>query len=145
MALDDPTKKMSKSAENELSRISLLDDEKKIKKAIMKATTDSEGVIKYDMENKPGVSNLMTIYTAFSDYTIEDLEKKYEGCGYGDFKKDLVQVLINGLAPIKERYEQIRNSDELLEILKDGAKKADAIAQQVVARTKKNMGIGIEF
>lgn len=145
MALDDPTKKMSKSAENELSRISLLDDEKKIKKAIMKATTDSEGVIKYDMENKPGVSNLMTIYTAFSDYSIEDLEKKYEGCGYGDFKKDLVQVLINGLAPIKERYEQIRNSDELLEILKDGAKKADAIAQQVVARTKKNMGIGIEF
>ena len=145
MALDDPTKKMSKSAENELSRISLLDDEKKIKKAIMKATTDSEGVIKYDMENKPGVSNLMTIYTAFSDYTIEDLEKKYEGCGYGDFKKDLVQVLINGLAPIKERYEQIRNSDELLEILKDGAKKADAIAQKVVERTKKNMGIGIEF
>ena len=145
MALDDPTKKMSKSAENELSRISLLDDEKKIKKAIMKATTDSEGVIKYDMENKPGVSNLMTIYTAFSDYSIEDLEKKYAGCGYGDFKKDLVQVLINGLAPIKERYEQIRNSDELLEILKDGAKKADAIAQQVVARTKKNMGIGIEF
>ena len=145
MALDDPTKKMSKSAENELSRISLLDDEKKIKKAIMKATTDSEGVIKYDMENKPGVSNLMTIYTAFSDYSIEDLEKKYEGCGYGDFKKDLVQVLIDGLAPIKERYEQIRNSDELLEILKDGAKKADAIAQEVVARTKKNMGIGIEF
>ena len=145
MALDDPTKKMSKSAENELSRISLLDDEKKIKKAIMKATTDSEGVIKYDMENKPGVSNLMTIYTAFSEYSIEDLEKKYEGCGYGDFKKDLVQVLVDGLAPIKERYEQIRNSDELLEILKDGAKKADAIAQKVVARTKQNMGIGIEF
>ena len=145
MALDDPTKKMSKSAENELSRISLLDDDKKIKKAIMKATTDSEGVIKYDMENKPGVSNLMTIYTAFSDYTIEDLEKKYEGCGYGDFKKDLVEVLIKGLAPIKERYEQIRNSDELLEILKDGAKRADVIAQEVVKRAKKNMGIGIEF
>ena len=145
MALDDPTKKMSKSAENELSRISLLDDEKKIKKAIMKATTDSEGVIRFDMENKPGVSNLMNIYTAFSDLSIEDIEKKYEGCGYGDFKKDLVQVVIDGLAPIKEKYEQIRHSDELLEILKDGAKRADAIAQDVVKRAKKNMGIGIEF
>ena len=145
MALDDPTKKMSKSAENELSRISLLDNEAKIKKAIMKATTDSEGVIRFDMENKPGVSNLMNIYTAFSDLSIEDIEKKYEGCGYGDFKKDLVKVVVDGLAPIRERYEQIRHSDELIEILKDGAKRADAIAQEVVTRTKKNMGIGIEF
>lgn len=143
MALDDPTKKMSKSAENELSRISLLDDEAKIKKAIMKATTDSDGVVRFDQENKPGISNLMNIYTAFSDLSIADIEKKYEGKGYGDFKKDLVEVVVKGLAPIKEKYEKIRYSDELIEVLKDGANRADKIAREVVARTKKNMGIGI--
>ena len=142
MALDDPTKKMSKSAENELSRISLLDDEAKIKKAIMKATTDSDGVVKFDMENKPGISNLMNIYTAFSDLSIEDIEKKYEGCGYGAFKKDLVQVVIDGLAPIKARFEEIRYSDELIKILDEGAKKADTIAKEVVKRTKNNLGLG---
>ena len=143
MALDDPTKKMSKSAENELSRISLLDDEAKIKKAIMRATTDSDGTIKFDQENKPGISNLMNIYTAFSDLSIEDIEKKYEGKGYGDFKKDLVEIMVNGLAPIKQRFEEIRYSDELIEILKDGAKRANAIAEKVVERTKKNMGVGL--
>ena len=143
MALDDPTKKMSKSAENELSRISLLDDEAKIKKAIMRATTDSDGTIKFDQENKPGISNLMNIYTAFSDLSIEDLEKKDEGTGYGDFKKDLVEILVNGLAPIKQRFEEIRYSDELIEILKDGANRANAIAEKVVERTKKNMGVGL--
>lgn len=143
MALDDPTKKMSKSAENELSRISLLDDEAKIKKAIMRATTDSDGTIKFDQENKPGISNLMNIYTAFSDLSIEDIEKKYEGKGYGDFKKDLVEILVNGLAPMKQRFEEIRYSDELIEILKDGANRANAIAEKVVERTKKNMGIGL--
>ncbi|MBE5035560.1 tryptophan--tRNA ligase [Gallibacter intestinalis] len=143
MALDDPTKKMSKSAENELSRISLLDDEAKIKKAIMRATTDSDGTIKFDQENKPGISNLMNIYTAFSDLSIEDIEKKYEGKGYGDFKKDLVEILVNGLAPIKQKFEEIRYSDELIEILKDGANRANAIAEKVVERTKKNMGVGL--
>lgn len=143
MALDDPTKKMSKSAENELSRISLLDDEAKIKKAIMRATTDSDGTIKFDQENKPGISNLMNIYTAFSDLSIEDIEKKYEGKGYGDFKKDLVEILVNGLAPIKQKFEEIRYSDELIEILKDGANRANTIAEKVVERTKKNMGVGL--
>lgn len=143
MALDEPTKKMSKSAENELSRISLLDDEAKIKKAIMRATTDSDGTIKFDQENKPGISNLMNIYTAFSDLSIEDIEKKYEGKGYGDFKKDLVEILVNGLAPIKQKFEEIRYSDELIEILKDGANRANAIAEKVVERTKKNMGVGL--
>lgn len=143
MSLDDPTKKMSKSAENELSRISLLDDDKKIKKAIMKATTDSEGIIKFDMENKPGISNLMNIYTAFSDLTIEEIEEKYKNSGYGDFKKDLVEIVINGLAPIKKRYQEIRNSKELIEILNDGSNRANEIAEKVVKRVKENMGIGL--
>ena len=144
MALDDPTQKMSKSAENIHSRISLLDDEAKIKKSIMKATTDSDGTIKYDVENKPGVSNLLTIYSTLSGIPIPELEAKYEGKGYGDFKKDLVQVTIEALRPIKERYEEIRHSDELIEILNDGAKRADAIAKETMKRVRKTFGLGIE-
>ena len=142
MALDDPTKKMSKSAENIHSRISLLDEPSKIKKSIMKATTDSEGIIRYDVENKPGISNLLTIYSVLSGISIEDLEKKYEGKGYGDFKKDLVEVTVNALAPIKARYEEIRHSQELLDVLEEGAQKADAIAKKTMARVKENFGLG---
>lgn len=144
MALDDPTKKMSKSAENIHSRISLLDEPSKIKKSIMKATTDSDGVVKFDVENKPGISNLLNIYSVLSGMSIPELEEKYEGKGYGDFKKDLVEVVVEALAPIKERYEQIRHSDELIEILKDGAVRANAIAQKTMKRVKENFGLGIE-
>ncbi len=143
MALDDPTKKMSKSAENIHSRISLLDEPSKIKKSIMKATTDSEGVVKFDIENKPGISNLLSIYSALSGKSIEELESMYEGKGYGDFKKDLVEVTVEALAPIKARYEEIRHSDELIEILKDGAARADAIAQKTMQRVKDNFGLGL--
>ena len=143
MALDDPTKKMSKSAENVHSRISLLDEPSKIKKSIMKATTDSEGIVKFDIENKPGISNLLSIYSALSGISIEELEAKYEGKGYGDFKKDLVEVTVEALAPIKARYEEIRHSDELIEILKDGAERADAIAKKTMARVKENFGLGL--
>ncbi|MBN7773360.1 tryptophan--tRNA ligase [Clostridium aminobutyricum] len=143
MSLDEPMKKMSKSAENPLSRISLLDEEGKIKKAIMKATTDSEGIIKFDLENKPGVSNLMNIYSSFSGISVEDIEKKYEGCGYGDFKKDLVQVTSEALRPIRENFEQIRHSQELLNVLNEGAEKANAIAEKTMARVKETFGLGI--
>lgn len=145
MGLDDPTNKMSKSTENEYSRISLLDSPNKIKKAIMRATTDSDGIIKYDVENKPGISNLLSIYSAFADKSIESLEKEYEGSGYGDFKKALVEELQNAIAPIQERYEEIRHSDELIKILKEGAEKADAISQNTLKRVKKNFGLGLNY
>lgn len=143
MALDDPTQKMSKSAENIHSRISLLDEPSKIKKSIMKATTDSEGVIRFDPENKPGVSNLMTIYSVLADKTMEQIEKDYEGRGYGDFKKDLVEITVDALAPIKSRFEEIRYSDELIDILKDGAERANAIAEPVMQRVRDNFGLGL--
>lgn len=144
MALDDPTSKMSKSAENIHSRISLLDEPSKIKKSIMKSTTDSDGIVKFDAENKPGISNLLNIYSALSEKTVAELETMYEGKGYGDFKKDLVEVTIDVLAPIKQRYQEIRESKELIEILNDGAQKADAIAQETMKRVRKNFGLGIE-
>lgn len=143
MSLDEPTQKMSKSAENIHSRISLLDDANKIKKSIMKATTDSDGIIKFDVVNKPGVSNLMNIYSVFSGKSIEDLEKEYEGKGYGDFKKDLVEVTVEALAPIQQRYAEIRESQELIDILKDGAERANTIAVKTLQRVKDNFGLGL--
>ena len=143
MALDDPTAKMSKSAPNEMSRISLLDEPNKIKKAIMRSTTDSEGVIRFDIENKPGISNLLSIYSAFSGKTVKQLEKDYEGSGYGQFKKDLVEVAVDALAPIRERFNEIRNSQELLDVMKNGAERANAIAEPVVKRAKERFGLGI--
>ncbi len=143
MALDDPTSKMSKSAPNEMSRISLLDEPNKIKKAIMRSTTDSEGVIRFDIENKPGISNLLSIYSAFSGKTVEQLEKDYEGSGYGQFKKDLVEVAVDALTPIRERFNEIRNSQELLDVMKNGAERANAIAEPVVKRAKERFGLGI--
>ena len=143
MALDDPTAKMSKSAVNEMSRISLLDEDSKIKKAIMRATTDSEGVIRYDVENKPGVSNLLSIYSAFSGESIEELEARYQGQGYGTLKKDLVEVTVNALAPIKARFREIRYSDELVSILRDGGERANAIAEVTMKRVKDRFGLGL--
>ena len=142
MALDDPTSKMSKSAENEFSRISILDSDAKIKKAIMRATTDSEALIKFDIENKPGISNLLSIYSAFTGTPIPELERQYEGRGYGDLKKDLVEVTINGISPIREKFEEIRYSEELLKALDDGRERASAIAEKVLARVKNDFGIG---
>lgn len=144
MSLDDPSKKMSKSAENIHSRISLLDEPSKIKKSIMKATTDSEGIIRFDKDEKPGLSNLINIYSALSDKTIDEIIAMYEGKGYGDFKKDLVEITVDALTPIKEKFDEIRSSQELIDILEDGAEKANAIAEKTMARVKDNFGLGLK-
>ena len=144
MSLDDPSKKMSKSAENIHSRISLLDEPSKIKKSIMKATTDSEGIIRFDKDEKPGLSNLINIYSALSDKTVDEIVTMYEGKGYGDFKKDLVEITVDALAPIKEKFDEIRSSQELIDILEDGAEKANAIAEKTMARVKENFGLGLK-
>ncbi len=143
MGLDDPANKMSKSAENEYSRISLLDSPAKVKKAIMRATTDSDGVIKYDAENKPGISNLLSIYSAFTGKTVESIESDYAGSGYGDFKKDLAEVVTSSITPIQERYKDIRESGDLRRILKEGADKANDIAERTLKRVKANFGLGV--
>ena len=143
MALDDPAKKMSKSAANIHSTISLLDTSNKIKKSIMKATTDSEGIIRFDIESKPGISNLMSIYSVLSGESFADIETSYKGKGYGDFKKDLVGIVQESLAPIQNRYEEIRHSDELISDLKNGAERANEIAEKVMKRVKENFGLGL--
>ena len=121
MALDDPEAKMSKSAENIHSRISLLDEDSKIKKSIMRATTDSDGEFRFDPVNKPGVSNLLNIYSAFSGVSVDEILAGQSWRGYGDLKKELVAVTQEALAPIKKNYEEIRHSEELIRVLNDGA------------------------
>jgi len=142
MAFDDPTAKMSKSAESDMSRISLLDDDAKIKKAIMRSTTDSDGEIRYDVENKPGVSNLLSIYSGFTGKSVASLEKAYAGQGYGTLKKDLVEVTADALRPVRERYAEIRESEELKAALRDGAERAGSIAEKVIIRVKDRFGLG---
>lgn len=143
MALDDPEAKMSKSAENIHSRISLLDEDSKIKKSIMRATTDSDGEFRYDPVNKPGVSNLLNIYSAFSGVSVEEILAGQSWRGYGDLKKELVAVTQEALGPIKKNYEEIRHSDELIRVLNDGAERASAIAEPVMKRVRDKFGLGL--
>ncbi|MBE6020139.1 MAG: tryptophan--tRNA ligase [Firmicutes bacterium] len=140
MALDEPTKKMSKSAENIHSRISLLDKPEKVKKSIMKSTTDSEGIIRYDVSEKPGISNLLTIYSVFSGKKIDEVVQQYEGSGYGQFKKDLVEIVNEHLDPIQKKYYEIRESEELIKVLKEGGEKAGAIAENTMKRVREKIG-----
>ncbi|RAL25832.1 tryptophan--tRNA ligase [Thermoflavimicrobium daqui] len=141
MALDEPTKKMSKSAESKWNSIALLDDPKLIEKKLKRAVTDSENQVRYDLETKPGVSNLLTIYSTFSGISIRELERKYEGLGYGQFKKDLIEVTIDYLRPIQERFQEIRHSGYVEEVLKDGAEKANQVANETLSKMRQAMGI----
>ncbi|MBN6188418.1 tryptophan--tRNA ligase [Aneurinibacillus sp. BA2021] len=141
MSLDDPTKKMSKSNPNAGSYIALLDEPAVITKKIKRAVTDSEGTVRYDKVNKPAVSNLLTIYAACSNESIDTIVQRYEGRGYGDFKKDLAEVVVNALTPIQEEYKRWMNSPELVDILKNGAEQAHAIAAKTMDKVRKNMGL----
>lgn len=140
MALDDPTLKMSKSNPNEHSKITLLDSPALIKKSIMRATTDSDSFIKYDLVNKPGVSNLLTIYSQFSGLSIADLELKYEGQGYGNLKKDLVLVVNDEILKVQNEFNRIIESGEVYEVLKQGRERAQEISTSVLDRVKNKIG-----
>ncbi|WP_062352042.1 tryptophan--tRNA ligase [Bacillus kwashiorkori] len=142
MSLQEPTKKMSKSDANQKAFISLLDTPKQIEKKIKSAVTDSEGIVKFDKENKPGISNLLAIYSIFSKQSIEELEKKYEGQGYGVFKADVANAVISELTPIQERYQNLVESTKLDDILTNGAEKANKVASAMIAKMEKAMGLG---
>ena len=141
MGLDDPSKKMSKSAENPKNYIALLDSPETIREKIKAAVTDSGSEIKYDARNKPAVSNLLTIYSLFSGKTIAELEKNYAGKNYTVFKKDLAEIIIEGLSPIQKKYEELSaNPDYLKKVLRDGAEKAKTIASQTMAEVRSKIG-----
>ncbi|PKY91714.1 tryptophan--tRNA ligase [Aerococcus christensenii] len=140
MSLQEPTKKMSKSDSNQKGFISLLDDPKAIEKKIKSAVTDSSGTISYDVENKPGVSNLLDIYSAFSNRTVDDLVEQYQDAGYGQFKADLAQVLIAFLEPMQEKYWALLTSSELDDVLEEGSKKANAVANETLQKIYQAIG-----
>ena len=141
MGLDDPSKKMSKSAENPKNYIGLLDSPETIREKIKAAVTDSASEVKYDMENKPAISNLLTIYSLFSRKTITELEKEYDGKNYSVFKNDLAEIIIEGLSPIQKKYKELSaNPDYIKKVLRDGAKKAETIASQTMAEVRSKIG-----
>jgi tryptophanyl-tRNA synthetase len=140
MGLDDPSKKMSKSNPNKNSCVHMMDTPEDIRKKFSKAVTDSDGQVRHDWEQKPAVSNLIEIYSVFSEEAISVIEKRYEGQGYGTFKKELAEVVLQKLQPIQEKFHQIVNSSELDRILMDGAKRAAETASTTLLAAKKAMG-----
>ena len=142
MSLVDPTKKMSKSDENPKSYISLLDEIPVIVKKIKSAVTDSDTSIKYDLDNKPGISNLLTIYSCISGLSIAELEEKYANSNYGEFKGDLAQVVANEIEPIQKRYNELINSKELDEILDNGRDYANYLANKKLSKVYNKVGLG---
>lgn len=141
-SLQEPTKKMSKSDPNTKATIRFLDTPKEIEKKIKSAVTDSDGVVAFDEVNKPGVSNLLTIESAVTGQSIDTLVKKYEGLGYGAFKQGVATSLIEHLAPIQARFNELIDSPELDQILDEGAEKANEIAQATLKRMENAMGLG---
>ncbi len=141
MDLVNPDKKMSKSSDNPKTFISMLDTEEVIRKKIMSATTDSESIVKFDSENKPGISNLINIAVAFSNNSKEDIEKKFEGKNYGEFKKFVADIVVSELNAIQEKYYKLIDSDELDDILDDGKDYTRKIAKHKYKEVKKAIGL----
>ena len=139
MSLSDPTKKMSKS--DPKGDIFLKDDEKTIRKKIMSAVTDMETSVHYDKVNKPGISNLMTIYASIKNVTIEDVEKEFVGANYGTFKRAVADAIVAELTPFQNRYREIIASGELDRVLKEGAEQASQIAEVTLEKVKKAIGL----
>ncbi len=140
MGLDDPLKKMSKSATSPANYIALTDTPEAAAKKIMRAVTDSGAEIKYDKEEKPAIANLLNIYSLLSGKNVKDLEKEFKGKGYGDFKKGLAEVVGNFLADFQKKYNQYGDKD-IKDILEHGAKRARPIAEETLRRVKEKMGI----
>jgi len=145
MSLTEPRKKMSKSDPDD-SRINIFDEPDKIKEKIMKATTDSDRIIKYNPIKKPGISNLITIYSLFSGKEIKEIEKEFEGKNYEEFKKALASLLITSLEPLRRKRKELLSREIFVrEILEQGRKRAQSIALQTMEDVKKKMGIGQSF
>ncbi|EGQ4130970.1 tryptophan--tRNA ligase [Staphylococcus pseudintermedius] len=142
MSLQDPTKKMSKSDDNPKNFISLLDEPKIAAKKIKSAVTDSDGIIKFDKENKPGITNLLTIYSSLTGESIASLEDRYANEGYGKFKRDLAQVVENFLTDFQEKFNSFYESEELDKILDEGRDKAHRASFKTLKKMEKAMGLG---
>lgn len=143
MSLTEPTKKMSKSDENPKAYISLLDDFSVMAKKIKSAVTDSEGVIEYreNDETKAGINNLLSIMSAVTGRSIENIVSDYSGKGYGDFKADVAEAVVEAIRPIRAKYDELSNDKTyLMSICEKGAERANAMAQRTLRKVYKKVG-----
>jgi len=144
MGLDDPTKKMSKSATSPKNYISLMDDEATVIKKIKSAVTDSEGTVEYNPKTRPGISNLMEIMSLVTKVSVEEIQIDYQGKGYGDFKEDLAEALNVWLKPLQAEIQgYLANPDGLTQILEDGAIRARSIASEKMSIVREKIGVAL--
>lgn len=142
MDLQDPTKKMSKSADNYKGVILLLDDEATIRKKIMSAVTDSDNKVYYDPENKPGISNLLTIYASLKNISIDEANRYFKDYNYGNLKREVADIVVLKLGEIQEKYHEIMNSGEIDKILDRGKDITIDIAKKKYEEVVKKVGLG---
>ncbi|MDH4116223.1 MAG: tryptophan--tRNA ligase [Acidimicrobiia bacterium] len=140
MSLQDPTSKMSKSDPSPASRILLTDSDDDIRKKIKSAVTDSDRYVRYDWDEKPGVSNLLELFSVFSGRPISDLVGEYEDAGYGAFKAAAAEAVVSGVAPIRDRFESI-GDDEILAIMDQGAATARERAEAEMTSVRRKVGL----
>ena len=144
MSLTDPLKKMSKSDPDPESRIELRDPPDVIRRKIRRAVTDSEAEVRFDEERKPAISNLLTIYSLFADVPIPELERRYAGKGYSEFKRDLAEVIIAGLQPMQQRLDELAADPGIvIRTLKEGATRARELAVAKMAVVRERCGLGL--
>lgn len=142
MGLDDPTKKMSKSEDNPGHAINLLDSPDEIRAKIKRATTDSRREIRFD-EKRPGIHNLLVIYEIFSGLSRAEIEASYQGKGYAQLKKDLGEVVVEGLKPLQSRYQELTaEAGHIDSLLAEAAARVRPLAEKTLARVKSRVGLG---
>ena len=140
--LQDPTAKMSKSSSTPQGILDLLESPGALRKKVRRAVTDSGTEVRFDEVDKPGVSNVLTIYATLTGRTVTDLERHYAGRGYGELKKDLGEVVVDFVTPIQERFARIIGDDEGLDaVLACGAARARAVAAETMARVRDRVGL----
>ena len=140
--LQNPTKKMSKTSESDKGVIMLLESPETARKKIMSAVTDSDNEIRYDFENKPGISNLLTIYSSLTGISINDVESKFKDSNYGEFKRCVADVVVEFLTDLQEKYNKIIDSGKIDEILDESNKKVHSIAESKVKEVFDKVGVG---
>lgn len=140
--LQNPLEKMNKSDNsNNKGTIFLMDDIEVAKKKIISAKTDSLNKIHFDEDNQPGISNLMSIMSKITNESFESIEKRYEGKGYGEFKKEVAELVANLLSDIQSKYHKYNNETLLNQILEKGAQKATLVAKDTLSRATKALGL----
>ena len=142
MGLDDPTTKMSKSAAGSGHAVALLDPPDRIRKTIMRATTDSNPAVDFDDAMGPGVANLLNIFQAFSEWTDDQMRAQFTGLRYGDLKKQVAEMVVSKLEPIQQRYREITEDPGIwMRVLREGAEAVTPIADSTVELVKQRMGL----